>query len=373
MSTNTFIEPSVVVRDATLIYNDQLIIGNLVNRTIEGKFVPGIGKTVKVKAPPNFGDADEFTTTATAANLTETGVDVTISHHIYKQIEITADQQTFNLDDFTQQVTLPATRSLVRKTEKVFLEKLVGGFARNVSGTRGTSPSALADVFAAEKVIFDKQGDESQLISIISSTTHANLIGLNQFSSVDYGADAGALKTNSLGMMGKSLFFRTPHAGSFTRGYLTGTIVVDGTVASGTMIHIDGFTAATGTIYAGTSFVKAGDATVYTITEDATIAANEVDIYITPTLASAATDEDVITFQTAVTHNVMYNPQGIVAAIIPPPAQGANSATMNVNGLGLRVTFHEPDRTYLKPAWTFETYIGARVIMPDFGCVMQHV
>ena len=74
-----------------------------------------------------------------------------------------------------------------------------------------------------------------------------------------------------------------------------GTILVDGGSQTGTTLHIDGFANPTGSVRMGTRLEITGDATDYTVTEEATIANNEVDVVISPTLQATPNDDDAVT------------------------------------------------------------------------------
>lgn len=368
--SNTFVTPSAVVRDAALYLNDQMVIGNLVNRNVEQTFATKVGSSVSVKGVPSLGTADEFSSTTSATDVTETSTTVTLQKHFYKRVDLTSDNSTLEVDDFNQQITLPAIRSLIRGIEAYFSQNIIGGFNRNIVGTAGNSPSTHAHILAAEKKVFDNRGDNSQLVGLITSTSHASFAALNVFTSQDYGTERPAgLRSNSLGMMSGINWFRSPNL-TFTRGDIDGTVVMDGTVASGTTIHVDGFTDASGTVYEGTRFVIAGDATVYTVTANATIASNECDLLITPTLATQADDGDALTFQTAPSPNVVYNPMGVAAAILPGAIVGPQCAVANVNGLGVRI-ISDVSTSTLAGTWVFDCYAGCRVVMNEFGSVMN--
>lgn len=372
--SNTFVTPSAVVRDAALVLNDQLLVANLVNRNVEQTFATKVGSSVKVKGPANLGTADEFVSSTSATAVTEGGTDVVLQKHFYKRVDLTSDESALQVDDFTSQIVVPAVKALVRGVEGYFIQKIIGGFSRNTVGTAGNQPSTHAHILAADKKIFDNRGDTSQLVGLITSTAHSSLSQLNIFTSAEYGAERPAgLRSNSLGMLSGINWFRSPNM-AFTRGYLTGTIVVKDTVAAtGTSITVDGFSDATGggvPIYEGTRFVIAGDATVYTVTEDAAIAGSEATLKIYPALAAQATAEAGITFQTAPSANVVYNPMGVAAAILPGPVTNAQTAVANVAGLGIRIMSNASTST-LATTWVFDLYCGARVVMPDFGAVMQ--
>ena len=100
---NTFVTPSAVVRDAALYLNDQLVIGNLVNRNVEQTFATKVGSSVTVKGPANLGTADEFVSSTSATNVTETGVAVTLQKHFYKRVDLSSDESTLSVDDFNVQ------------------------------------------------------------------------------------------------------------------------------------------------------------------------------------------------------------------------------------------------------------------------------
>lgn len=369
--SNTFLTPSAVVRDAALFLNDSLIIGNLVNRNVEQTFATKVGSTVKVKSVPNMGSADEFVSTTSASKVTETGVDVTLQKHFYKRVDLTTNELTLSVDDFSQQVAIPSVRSLIRSIEGYLAQKIIGGFARNTVGTAGTSPSTHAHILAAEKKIFDNRGDTSTLVGLITSTAHASLAALNIFTSQDYGTERPAgLRSNSLGMLSGVNWFRSPNL-AYSRGDIAGTVIVSATTASGTSLPVAALSAATGTVYEGTRFVIAGDATVYTVTADATIASNATTLSITPTLAASAAQNAVLTFQSAPSANVVYNPAGISAAIIPPAAVGPLSSVANVNGLGIRIVSSDISTSTLAASWVFDVLVGARVTMSEMGAVLQ--
>lgn len=375
MSTNTFITPSAVVRDANLVLNDQLLVANLVNRNlVEQAFTAKVGSKIKVKGPANLGTADEFTGTTTATSVVENGVEVELEKHFYKMVDITSDQSMMQVDDFTTQIVVPAVKSLVRGVESYFIQKIVGGFSRNMVGTAGNQPSTHAHILAAEKKIFDNRGDSSQLVGLITSTAHSSLSQLNIFTSAEYGVERPAgLRSNSLGYLSNVNWFRSPNA-AYSRGYITGTILVKTTTAAGqSSLTVDGFTNATGggvPVYEGARFVIAGDATVYTVTADAAIAGSEATLSITPALAAEAAAEAAITWQTAPTANVVYNPMGVAAAILPGPVVNAQMASSTINGLGLRI-ISDTNISTLSSSWVFDLYCGARVVMPEFGSVMQ--
>jgi hypothetical protein len=368
--SNTFITPSMVIRDANLVLKDDLIVGNLVNRSIENTFATKVGSSVSVKVPPTFS-ASTFSSTTSAANLTETSTSVTLEKHYYVRVDLTSDELTQSLDDFNTVVTLPAVRGLTAAVDAYLIQKIVGGFSRNLTGTSGTEPSTHAHILAAEKKIFDNKGDTNNLIGLVDSTAHSSFAQLNIFTSSDYGTDRPAgLQANSLGKLAGANWFRSPNASALTLGDTPGTVLVRGGSQTGTSLITDGYTAATGTVYEGTRFTIAGVSGTYTLTADTTLAGNIGTLVITPTLASAPADDAVITFATAAKSCVLYNPMSVAAAIIPGAIVGPNVAAASINGLGLRI-ISDVSVSTLAGTWVFDLYVGARVVRNEYGAVMQ--
>lgn len=365
---NTFITPTDVVRDAALVLQDQLIVGNLANRSLESNFGKKVGDTVKVKVPP-VGTASEFSSTTSADNVTETSVDVKLERHFYRRIDLSSDEMTLKVDDFNQLVTLPSVRALVASMEDYFMARACGGFASQLSGTAGSNPSTQAHILACEKKLFDAKADISQLVAIISSTAHASFAALAQFTSADYGSNRPAgLASNSLGRMAGMDFYRSPYSGTFAQGDIAGSVTATGTAGAST-VALAAFSAATGTVKEGTRFVVAGDATIYTITSDVTLSSNAGTAYVTPVLATSPSGA-AVTFESAFKENVVYNPAALAVAIVAPAIAGPGSASATINGVGLRI-IQDISISTLANSWVFDLYCGAKVCRKEYGCILQ--
>lgn len=367
---NTFLTPTDVIRDANLILRDRALAANLVNRSIEDRFVRKVGDTVGVKVPAIIA-GQEFTTTASASNVTETQVDVVIQKHYYVKVTLTSDELAMELDDFNAAIQIPAVTGLVGKVEEYLLAKITGGFARNVEGTAGTNPSTHAHIIAAEKTIFDNQGDTAALVAIINSTAHASFKALNIMNSLDFRADAPSiLAGNGLGQTNSIQFYRSVHAGTLAQGDIAGTVLVNGASQVGSTLNVNGFTDTTGTVYEGTRFTIAGVVgTTYTVTADITIASNAAALAVYPDVASPDTTA-ALTFESAVTECPVYKPAAVAAAIMAgAPAQ--NAAISNYDGLGLRIIQGNIDTSTLAQDWVWDLYVGCKVVQPAYGCIMQ--
>lgn len=372
---NTFITPTMVARDAAIASAERLVVGNLVSRDKEKMFTASkVGDEIQVTVPPAVTDADEFTGSTSASDQTEIEVGVKLEKHFYKRIDLTSKQKSLELSDFTRLVTVPAVTGIMDSVDKYILRNMQV-FRRNLTGTVGNRPSTMAHIAAATKKLNDLRVTKMGRIALIDTTVEESFSQLSQFQSQDYGPDAPAgLREAILGRRYGFNFQTDVNAGAFVRSAaandIAGTVLVDGTVAAGgTTLHIDGITSTTGTIYAGTVFTVAGDATRYVVRKDAAIAANEVDLLIYPALAAQATNEAAITFEAAGYSNLVYHPAAVAAAIVAPtPLAGGNSVVQSFNGVSLRVSMDSSIVT-LSDSIVYDVYVGARVVQPDGGAL----
>lgn len=374
---NTFITPSMVARDAAITLDDRLVVGNLVARDKEGLFTAGkVGHSVKVTVPPAVSDASEFSGSTSAADQTETEIDLTLEKHFYKRIDLTTKQKSLELSDFTRLVTLPAVQGIAESIDKFFLRNMQV-FRKNLTGTVGNRPSTAAHVAAANKTLNDLKVMGSGRIALVDTTVEASLTQLTNWASQDYGQDGpSAVREGYLARRWGFDFVRDANLGAFSRssaaGCLTGSPVTKddaGVLAVGdTSITVDGITDATGTIYAGTAFTLAGDATRYVVRKDATIASNTVTLTITPGLAADPGDGAVVTWEAAGYSNLVYHLNAVAGAIVAPVPLAQGSSVQSFRGVSLRVSM-DSSITSLADSIVYDVFVGCRVIQPDGGAL----
>lgn len=372
---NTFLTPTMIARDAAIALSNRLIVGNAVSRDKEGMFTANkIGDEVQVSIPPAVSDASEFTGSTSASNQTETSIGLKLEKHFYKRVDLTSKQKALELSDFTRLVTLPQVQGIQESIDKYILRNMQV-FRKNLTGTVTNRPSSLAHIATARKTLKDLKVGGDVFNALIDTTVETSFLQLSNFVSLDYGADAANTgRTGALGTRYGFNFTTDANLGAFSRssaaGCLTGTVLVDGTVAAGaTTLHIDGMTDATGTIYAGTTFTVAGDSTRYVVRIDAEIANNEVDLVCTPPMAVQQDDGDAITFEAAGLSNLVYAQNAVAAAIVAPtPLAIPGSVVQSFNGVSIRVSM-DSSIVSLSDSVVYDVFVGCRVIQPDGGAL----
>lgn len=366
--SNTIITVEQLARDASLLSSDRLGVAEACSRSTEAKFAPGKGSTVKVQVPAIFV-AEEFSGTTTVQDIKQTCEDVVIEKHFDVTVNLTTAQKSLQLDDFNAQITVPAVNALMTKVA-AYITKKMHGF-QMWSGTGGTSPSTMAHIAAADKVLNDALLS-GERYGIVDTTAKSSLIQLAQFQSRDYGDGAATDLMN--GNLGKKLGinWKTNAIPSvFSRGDVAGTVLLKGAKTAGaTSLTMDAFTNATGTIYEGVHFTISGDTTVYVVTADATKAGSEATLSIYPALQADAADNAPITFKAAATDNFVLIKGAIAAAILPPAPLAVGSAIYNANGVGIRVTSGTSTST-LSDTIVLDVLVGAKAVHRYAGAVWQ--
>ncbi len=374
---NTFVTPEMVARDAAITLDDRLIVGNLVARDKEGLFTAGkIGDSVTVTVPPAVTEASEFSGSTSAGDLTETEIDLTLEKHFYKRIDLTTKQKSLELSDFTRLVSVPAMQGIALSIDKFFLRNMQV-FRKNLTGTVGNRPSTAAHVAAANKTLNDLFVISSGRIALVDTTVESSLTQLNNWSSQDYGADGpSALREGFLARRWGFDFVRDANLGAFSRSAdandIAGTVVTkddaNALAIGDTQIVIDGITSATGTIYAGTAFTLAGDATRYVIRKDAAIVGNTATLTITPGLVADPGDGAVLTFEAAGYSNLVYHPNAVAGAIVAPTPLAVGSSVASFRGISVRVSM-DSSITSLSDSIVYDVFVGCRVIEPNGGAL----
>ncbi len=363
-----------IVRDAAIILHDNLTAANLCQRKIESKFAEKKGKTVKVKYIPDLGAADEFVTTTTATDIEEEYIEVTLAKHFYKKVKLTTDQMNFEVDDFNAQVANPMLLSIKESIDAFFIDQWSKDFARNLVGVAGNSPTTIAHILAARKKIIDNRGTYQNMAGIIDTAADMALLQLEKLISVDYGSERPmALRDNVIGKVHGATFFTSQNAGTHNRGNVAGTVLVNGDPGTGKILNIDGLDDATGTIYAGTRLVIAGDtsSSVYTIVEDATIASNAASLELDRAIDASVADNAAVTFQTAHAQNLLYNANAAYGAIIAPkPFAGLPSEVSSYGDLSIRASF-ESSTGDMSDTFMLDVYAGARGVHHSSGVVFN--
>ena len=373
--SNTFLNTSLVARDASVELSDNLVATQLCNRNHEEKFVPGVGSSITVKVPPvqTARDFIDDAGTTTANDITESGVALALTEQPYVRHTLTTSEKTLELDDFLTVVTRPAVLAIRDATDTFICKKMVAGFsAGGVVGTDGNQPSTLAHIAAGIAQLNTNKCPMDQRIGLVNVTPHASFIQLNQFISADYGSSRpAALAEATMGKLYGCEWFMDQNMATLDRGDITDGTNVYGAANTGTTLVVDdGAAGSTGTINEGTRFTVNGVAGEYVVLADATAVGGVISLSIYPALASTPADNAAVTYIAAASGNVMYTRNAIAAAVVAPAPLAIGSSVAFYNNIGIRVTMSSSTST-LSDDIVYDVLVGSKVIQKFGGICLQ--
>lgn len=376
--SNAFVPMTEVVAAASLFLKEKPVIPFVTNRgLVQEKFATKNTKAT-VKKVGNVTVSNVVPgATITAVDIAESSVDVNMNRYLPARMVVNPQEHLVNIDDTMRQIVIPALDGIATAIETYGIPALVGGFNGNLVGTAGNSPSTLAHIAAAEKKIFDNKGNVDNLVGVFTSTAYSSLAQLAVNTSTDYKQDGpnnlALAKLGALSGIKQSYRSRLGSVNAFDRGYLTGTIVTNGAASAGaTSLPIDGFTAATGTMYQGLAFTVTGSTARHVLVADATIAGNATTLSIWPALTGNVSDGATLTFEAAPTNNVIFDPNAVAAVILPPPP-GENSVLIGGADAPyqVRLTTSPVSTSTGGMEWLFDVFFGLQVVERYHGCVVQ--
>jgi hypothetical protein len=364
--SNTFLTPTIIAKEAIMVLENNLVLGNLVHKDYSEEFESGVGDTITVRKPATF-EAKEFTGDIEIQTATEGSTTVKLDKHLDVSFEVTTKELSLNIKDFSEQVMQPAMSAFAQK-----IDGYLAGLYKDVpyvSGTAGTTPSTAADVANAGLVLNVNKCPRTMRNVVVDPYAQAKLIVLDSFMEVDKAGTSEALREANLGRLLGFDTYMDQNINKHTAGTLSagaGKVYVKGTVAAGALTGTFDSTALTGTLKIGDVF-KVGNNT-YTVTKDATAASNEIAVEFYPASAGFADDAEV-TLIASHTANLAFhkNAFALVSRPLALPMGSSNANYVSYDGLGLRVV-QSYDINKKKDVISLDMLCGVKTLTPELAC-----
>jgi hypothetical protein len=370
---NTFLTPSIVGREALMILENELVAAQLFHRGHTQEFTGAkVGDTITVRGPSSF-TAQEFTTTTTVQDATESSVSLQLEKHFDVTFAVTAKDWTLSLESFSQQLLQPAMAAISQAIDYYILGKYVE--VPYYTGTAADPPDSIGDLAAVAKALDDLKVPQRGRIAIVNPLAKQDMLSIDHVSRADARGDGGqALREASMGrVMGIDWYMdqnvRTHTAGTISDGVTKTAKVNSASVALGdTTVDIDN-TTLSGTLLIGDIFTVAGDTQKYVVTANKTAAANAISaMAFSPGAKVAWADDTVITFAPQANHaaNLAGHPNGITVAIVPLelPRGAARAEYVGDRGLGVRIVY-DYSSTYKQDTISLDVLVGAKCQHPE--------
>ncbi len=339
----TYITPLLVAREALIVLENNMVLGNLVHRAYNPEFQSGRGGTVVVKRPATF-TATAFTAHAVAQTVTEGSVAVVLDKHWDVSFDVTTSDLTLNIVDFSEQHIQPAMRAIAQAVDSDIATRMGTAVPGHypVSGT-----PAVSDIAGLEAVCNTLKWPQQDRRLVLCPVTKSGYVSLDAFLNADKRGDGGqALRSSEIGRVLGFDTYMDQNMTSVTTSWISaGTAAITGAWAvAATAGTVTGATAAAvSTAPIGALFKVTGYDQWFSLNAACTATTAGVCVLsdfkpaVTATIANAA----VVTFQGTRRNNVAFhkNAFALVTAPLAPPIGGAKSAVVSYEGLSCRVVY----------------------------------
>lgn len=402
MATNTFLTNDVILKEAMMHLENELVVSKLCNRDFEKSFGGAVknGDTIRLARP--IRGVVRTGATMQPQDITEGRDTLTVATQIGADLEFTSADLTLDVDKFSERIIKPQMISIANELDRAVMSELAKK-TPNWVGTPGQDINSFAD-FAKAPQRLDELSVPRGRVGILSPADHwalaANFSGLY----IDSTAKT-ALQRGKLPMVGDIDLYMSQNVHTHTTGTWStaatiaeinnGTLSTTYATAKDTWtmtISIDGLTPTTGTVLAGDVITIESVYAVNTITgvalpwlREFTVitggtanGSGELDIVISPpiitsgaykTCDSAAADGDNITLKgsanTGYPVNLVFHPDAITLATPPliKPQGAAFCEQRQFNGFNLRL-IQGYDMTNDLPQWRFDMIYGVKAHQP---------
>ena len=356
---NTFLTPSVIGREALMILENNLVATSLFNRGQTATFTGAkVGDTISIRKPASF-TAQEFSSTTTTQNATETSTSMVLEKHFDVTFAVTSKDWTLELEDFSRQLIEPAVVAIAQGIDAYIMGKYTG--IETTVGTAGDPPDSLADLAAVDKELNDQTVPVTDRICSVSSQAKADMLGISAVVQAEQRGDGGrALREASLGRVMGIDWYMSQNVQTHDGNSPSSWLINSASVAIGdTSVAIDG---GSGNPIVGDVFVVAGDTQEYVVSA----VTGSSPITFSPAAKVAWADNAALTFVGDHVANIAGHPSGLTVAIVPLelPAGAARAEYISDRNLGIRVVYDYSTSTKTDTI-SLDVLCGAKVQQPD--------
>lgn len=370
--SNTFLTPGIIAKEAMMQLRANTVMAGLVHRDYSNEFVAGVGDTVTIRKPATF-EAKEFnrTTGINIQDATEGSDTICLDKLLDVSFEVTSEQLTMDIADFSTQLLQPAMQSFAQKIDLYLL-----GLYKNipgVSGTAGTTPNSITAITDARQVLNENKVPLINRRLVIDSAAENGFLQIPTFHEAEKVGDSGtALREASLGRKFGFDIYTDQNVLKHTGGTLAAGSgkpkVAAATAKSAASINLTAATL-TGTVVAG-DILTIGGAN-YVVTEDAAAASNTITVKISPALlADAAANADV-TLLANHTANLAFHRNAFALVTrplaLPKGLADGQKALVNYDGFGLRVIY-DYNSQFKKDVVSIDMLCGVKTLNSQLAC-----
>lgn len=362
--TTTLITPLAVAKEALIVLENNMVMGSLVHRAYSSEFKER-GATVVVRKPTSF-TATAFTSTVGYSTITESSVAVILDKHWDVSFQITSQELSLDVTDFSEQFIEPAMRAIAQEVDSDLC-------SRNATAIAGhypvSSTPAVSDIAGAEAVMDVLKVPMTDRRLVLHPVTKSAYMSLDAFLNAHKRGDGGkALKTAEIGQVLGFDTYMDQNIPTFNSAIdvaatavLQGTLTAAGTVA-GTVLKVD-LGGTSEVLNIGDCFKVTGYDEWHLITTASTLGSGTGLMNFSPPMKSAYTNASTVTFQGDHRNNLAFhkNAFALVTAPLAAPIGGAKAAVVSYKGLSCRVVYGY-DQLYKKNNISVDFLCGVKLL-----------
>lgn len=227
---NTFIKAGQIVDAANLLLRRELVLARFTTRLSANNFVGSLNDTVTLRVPAVVSARTRVLRSSTALvadTLAETAVPVQLDTHVYTLLNITDEELTLDIADFSRQVLQPQMRAVAEGIDTAVATELAGAVPFEAAISIPLAGKVFDSLVDAQKLLSQSNVDRGNRIAIVGSDVEARIIkeiGARETSMGDSAiADATVARMAGLTIVGSNsvpantayVFHATAFAGAF--------------------------------------------------------------------------------------------------------------------------------------------------------------
>ncbi len=281
------------------------------------------GSTISISRPSTFTAQDA---PSASQDIKASSVDIVLNNWKEVKFGLTDKELTFTTEKIITDHIRPAAYALADN-----IDQALCGLYKDVPWFRAaTSPAAVADLTAVQRIMFNNNVPEDELARhlMLSGVLREEFLNLAAFSQWQ-GAGATGVETQLRGSLGYKYgmeTFANQNVKTHTAGVsadAAGALTAAAALGATTIV-LDSITAA-GTVVAGDTLVIAGNTQRYSVAAAATATAGAITVTLTSGLVQAHSIGDVVTIDlTSGVQSLAFHRNAFALAMAPLSEAGQN-------------------------------------------------
>jgi P22 coat protein - gene protein 5 len=403
---NSTLTASIIAKEAVMILDNELVAAKKVFRGYEDEYDKNIngykiGDTLTIRKPTDFTVRDGAV--LSAQDVTEGSTTIVVNKRKGIDFGFSSSDLTLKIGELSERVIKPAMVQLANQIDSDVLA--LYSSVPSWVGTPGQTINSFSDFYKGPERLNEFGVPMDGRCALLSPADEAGMVGAQTALYIQNAANE-AYRKGSLGMVGGVDTYMSQNIPTHTTGNFAGTVLIDLSITSATTtyasvkdtytqtIHMDGFTTGAAVVKAGDVFTIADVWAVNSVTKarlpflkqfvvvsDATMAANEGDLVISPPIiwsgafknvditAVADLNNQAVTFlgtqSTGYRQNLIFNKNAFALVTVPlvSPPGAVDVSRQSYKGLNVRV-IPVYDGTNDVSNWRLDVLYGTKAIDP---------